>query len=249
MARTSTADHQQNIISALEAAPQKMLSHNELVEVLELAGKATSIAYIFGLQQQKLIVAEVLVGGEAGTPTLHYSLPLAQGYKRSELPFTITYSIKDAKNAVSTTKVNVPRSVGLTNVTIFATEMAKLINNLTRGAITRIGAATFVPLPAILRQQPLPNSDVEQGARFRFRTEDGFYTALRLPTFDKNYILPGSKDVDTTDAAVVAFVTVMTTGINLATAGGTGTASPSDKRDNDVVALASAKKQFLSSRR
>lgn len=161
---------------------------------------------------------------------------------------SILYSINDGKGKSSSTEVNLPSSVTLTNMTLFAAEMAKLINDMITGAITRIGIVISVPLPNGLRVTPALNSDVEEGGRFQFRTAGGFFTSNRIPTFSETFVSPGSQEIDTTDPVVAPFVTAMVSGINLVPVGGTATVAPTDKREADVVALEFAKEAFQSSR-
>jgi hypothetical protein len=164
------------------------------------------------------------------------------------MAFTILYTITDGKGDRSTTEVNVPSSITFTNVITFAGQMASLIDDLIGGAITRIGVALLVDLPAGLKASPSALSDVEEGARFQFRTDGGFFTSLRIPTFLEGLINAGSKDVDLTDTAVAAFVNAMEDGIDVDAGAPTVLVAPSDKREEDVTVLESAKEQFLSSR-
>ena len=164
------------------------------------------------------------------------------------MAWTILYSITDEKAKVSTTEVKLPSATTHADVVIFAQEMASLIDPLITGAITRIGITQEVALPSGLSASTAANSDVEEGAKFQFRTNGGFYTSLRLATFDEANIVAGGREVDQTDADVAAFITAMTTGIDLTGAGGSGVVQPSDHRDDDVTALDFARELFLSSR-
>lgn len=164
------------------------------------------------------------------------------------MAFVILYSIQDEKGSTSTTEVNIPGVTAFTDAVLFAQEMGKLINDLITGAITRIGIAFIVDLPAGLRAAPTALSDVEEGARFQFATANNFYTGLRLPTFAEGNIVAGTQTVDEVDADVTAFVTAMVSGIDLTGVGGSGTIQPCDKREEDVTRLETAREQFLSSR-
>lgn len=160
--------------------------------------------------------------------------------------FAILYSVQDEKGKTSTTTINLPSAVAFADATLFAAELAKLINPLIGGAITRIGIAFTVALPAGLRASPLANSDVEEGARFQFSTTNGFFSGMRIPTFLESFITAGTKDVDLTDTDVAAFVAAMRDGIDLTGVGGSGTVQPSDSRDEDLAALSTAREQFIS---
>lgn len=164
------------------------------------------------------------------------------------MSFTILYSIEDEKGKRSTTEVKVPTATDYADVKIFAQQMAPLIDALVTGAIVRIGISDTVVLPAGLAASPAANSDVEEGGRFQWRTNGGYYTGLRLPTFDEALVNAGSRDINLTDGDVSAFLTAMTDGIDLTGAGGSGTIYPCDYRDDDIVALEFAREQFQSSR-
>lgn len=164
------------------------------------------------------------------------------------MSWTILYSITDEKTKVSTTEVKLPAATAFADVEIFAAQMAALIDTLITGYISRIGIVYQVALPAGIAAAAGANSDVEEGARFQFRTTNGFFSGLRLATFNEGYIVAGSKAVDTADGDVAAFVAAMTDGIDLTGAGGSGTIQPSDARDEDLTALEFAREQFLSSR-
>jgi hypothetical protein len=157
-------------------------------------------------------------------------------------------TFKDAKGAVATTEFNFPSSVTLANAKIFAQQMAILYNNVTTGVITRIGVAVLATLPGALRASADADSDVEEGARFQFRTDGGFYTGFRIPTFDEAKILSGTKQVDTADTDVAALVAVFEDGLSLTGVGGSGTVQPCDKREDPINALDAALEQFVKSR-
>lgn len=163
------------------------------------------------------------------------------------MAWTILYSIQDGKGKVSTTEVNLPTATNLASATAMAQQLATLINNVITGAIVRIGITLQVTPPGGLRVAAAANSDVEEGARFQYRTQNGFYSGLRIPTFDESLIATGSRDVNVA-GAVATFSTAMISGIDTSGAGGTGVIQPCDKRGEDLVALEFAREQFLSSR-
>lgn len=162
------------------------------------------------------------------------------------MAFTISLSIKDAKGNQGTTEFNFPSDYDFDDVVLFAQQAATRINALIKGAITRISLGYAVDLPAGLTATPDPNSDVEEGARFQFKTENGFYTAMRIPTFDEALLISGTKNVDLTDADVDDFVGSMVDGAPVVALG--GVLSPSDKRDEDIASLEYAREEFQSSR-
>lgn len=163
------------------------------------------------------------------------------------MTWSVLISITDEKAKTSTTQANVPAATTAADAELFAQQLALLIDPLITGAITRVGISKSVPLPGGLTAAAAANSDVEEGARFQFRTVNGFYSAMRLATFDEANIQAGSRAVDLTAAA--AFTTAMVDGIDITGVGGSGTIQPCDQRDEDLTALEFAREQFLSSRK
>lgn len=163
----------------------------------------------------------------------------------------IVLSFQDAKGEPSTTMINVPTGLTLANAIIFGQEMAKLVDAMINGIITRVGLAVTIPLPAGINIAPNSISDVEEGGYFQFRTAGGYHTSCRIPTFLESLVTLGSSDIDTSDPDVAAFVAAMITGIDLTGATptpGSGTVLPTDSRGDDIVALVDAKEQFVKSR-
>jgi len=157
-------------------------------------------------------------------------------------------TIKDAKGKSATTEFNFPSSVTMANAKIFAQQMALLYDAVTKGVITRIGVAVLASLPGALKASADADSDVEEGARFQFRTDGGFMTGFRIPTFDEAKILSGTKQVDLADTDVAALVAAYEDGLSLVAAGGSGTVQPTDKREDPVNVLDTALEQFTASR-
>lgn len=162
------------------------------------------------------------------------------------MAFAVIYTIRDSKGKRSTTEINFPSSFSFTDVSLFAAQHAERINDLIKGRIERIGVAFNVDVPAAIRANPLPGSDVEEGAKFQFRTVDGNFTSMRLPTFNEDYVVEGTRTVDLADPLVDEFVDAMVTGAPVVALG--GVLHPSDKRDEDIVALEFAREQFTNSR-
>jgi len=165
--------------------------------------------------------------------------------------YSVIFSFRDAKGKNSTTEVNIPTGLTLANMVIFGQEMAKLIDPLISGVITRIGLALSVALPSGLASSPVSTSDVEEGGKFQFSTAGGYYTGMRIPTWVESLVSAGSDDINTVDSDVAAFITAMISGIDLTAASpvaGTGTVAPTDGRGDDITALVNAKEQFVNSR-
>jgi hypothetical protein len=157
----------------------------------------------------------------------------------------LTYTIQDAKGANSVSKINFPDSVDIAILKMFASSTATMINNLIKGKIIDAGIGIQVDLSgATIRATPDANSDVEEGARFNWRTAVGALTNFRLPTFDEAFFVDGTKLVDTADPAVDAFVQRILQGQTQ----GLINVSPTDDRGSDIDELAAARESFTSSR-
>lgn len=162
--------------------------------------------------------------------------------------FSVLYSIRDAKGSTSTSQVNLPTGLDFDNAVTFAGSMASLIDDLIGGQIVRVGIAFEVDLPGGLQSSPSASSDVEEGARFQFRTSGNHFTGIRIPTFLESFLQSGTKFVDTTATEVAAFVNAMISGIDVDPGAPVVVVAPSDTRDEDITSLDSALESFQSSR-
>lgn len=163
------------------------------------------------------------------------------------ISWNIIYGIVDEKGAISSTEIHVPGATTFTNALAFAVEMGGLIDTLISGQLYRFGIVADEIFTSGVKTAPEDGSDVEEGGRFQFVTDEGHFTSLRLPTFREEYIVPETRNIDTADADVLAFVTAMIDGIDLA--GALPVVAPSDARDEDIDGLSSAKESFTASRR
>lgn len=157
----------------------------------------------------------------------------------------VNFSVIDGKGARSSVQVNLPDGLNLVQVQDFVDDFAPILDAITDGAITGVSVSIAATLPGGLASTPGANSDVEEGARFIFSTENGYSTAVRVPTFPESKISSGSQAVNLADTAVDAFVDAMVAGVTVTA----GTAEPSDYRGDDIVGVTSAVESFQRSRR
>jgi len=163
------------------------------------------------------------------------------------MPYNVVLSIEDEKNKKSTLQFNIDDSYSLANAILVARGMAGLIDAAIRGVVRAISMSLGVTLPSGLRTTPLSGSDVEEGARFQFITEGGYYTGFRIPTFDEAYI-NADGSVDTTDANVQPIIQGMLGDLDFDPAVQIVTGLMTDARGDDVGAVSFARESFLSSR-
>lgn len=158
----------------------------------------------------------------------------------------VSYSIRDAKGATSTTNINLPDSVDIAIAKLFVRSTAEMIDNLIKGRIVDAGIGLSVDLAGLtLKGAPNADSDVEEGARFSWRTALNTLTGFRIPTFDETFMVSGTRQVDTANSTVNTFVQRMLAGQTQ----GIINVSPSDDRGEDITALDAATESFTSSRR
>lgn len=158
---------------------------------------------------------------------------------------SLFYGIQDAKGANSTFRIKFPTSTDIAILKDFARTTGTMVDNLIKGLITDVSIGIGVEsLPTTWKAAPLPDSDVEEGARFSWRTLVGSITGFRIPTFDEAHIVDGTREVDLADAAVDTFVDRITAGYT----GGLINVSPSDDREEDIEALVEARESFTSTR-
>lgn len=161
----------------------------------------------------------------------------------------VSYTVLDAKGQKSTFQINFPSSAGdsahIDVLIDFARTTAPLIDALIRGQIVNVGVGISIDLVGVtLKGTPVATADVEEGARFMWRTGINTLSKFRLPTFDEDFISPGSNAVDIADPAVDAFVDRITAGRTILVTN----VSPSDDRGEDITSLDSALESFGASR-
>jgi hypothetical protein len=157
----------------------------------------------------------------------------------------VAYTIKDAKGKTSTQLLNFPDSTDITVLKTFVSSTATMINNIIKGKIVEAGIGLSVDISgATIRATPDPDSDVEEGARFSWRTAVNSLTRFRLPTFDEAKLVSGTTQVDTADSDISAFTARIISGQTV----GLINVSPSDDRGEDITTLEAAVESFQSSR-
>lgn len=148
--------------------------------------------------------------------------------------------ILDDDGDTATLSINFPDSFTLAEVQGFAAAWLLELDAIIDGAITEAGISVVLTLPGGLAVSPTQYTDVQHGALFAFRTAGNYNTSHRVPTFVPAKFAAGSKNVDTTDSDVIAYVASMNTGIDVA-----GTmVQPSDYRGDDISVLSKAVESF-----
>lgn len=161
----------------------------------------------------------------------------------------ITYTIKDGKGKKSQCVINYPNVDLVTDVTAqnrnplwYALEIGGWIQAMITGAIVSMSVSMDVDMSGFGNYVPEENSDVEEGATFIFTTENGYTTRIRIPTFDEQYIVAGTSDVDLTEIVISTFVSEVIGGTDSGTF-----YTLTDARGDDITALKTAYESFKNS--
>lgn len=154
------------------------------------------------------------------------------------MTYAVQLTFSDAKGEQSVVAIPLPTGTSITDARLFAQQLIPLVEPLVNGALR--DARLSVPVPFTPFAATASISDVQEKARFALRTANGFLKSISLPSVVESIFSPGTKNVDTTDTDVAAFVAALVDGIDLTGVGGSGTVQPCDVRGEDLTELESA---------
>lgn len=149
---------------------------------------------------------------------------------------SIYFVVTDSDGDPSTLEFFFPAATPVAVLVAGVPALAALINPLVNGGLRKAGFRVEVDVSGVWGPVAALISDVQEKAEFFIRTAIGIPSRLNLPTFDENFFVPGTKNVDLADAAVVAFIDFLEDGI---TAGG-GSLEPTDYREADFETVEKA---------
>jgi hypothetical protein len=145
---------------------------------------------------------------------------------------------RDEEGEESTRYFEVPTSVSAANLGDTTSALVALIVPLINGGITRAGYTVEVVTT--------PNPQIAAGAEIQrnmvalFRTAAGKLKRIAVPTFKNDLFLPGSKELDRSDADVDAFLSAMQSGIDV----GGSTVTFVDSNNSDLVTVETTREEF-----
>lgn len=153
-----------------------------------------------------------------------------------------TWSIEDAKGKVTSFGINFPETVDVpTLVNNFIPTTAEMVDKVIGGKFVGASATINVSLDGVvIKDSPIPGSDVEEGAFFTFSSTEDAPTTFRIPTFDEQYGLETGDTVDTSAAPVQAFIDLIIDGYTF----GIINVKWADSHGNDVIRFVRAKDSF-----
>jgi hypothetical protein len=156
-------------------------------------------------------------------------------------PIEIFFQVTDVKGDKSTVTIPIPIT-SIDDAPGFGTAMAAILAPLINGALTDAGFS--VPVSYVAWGAANALSDVQEKARFAFRTITGFLKRVSLPAFLEDLFSPGSKSVNTADLDVAAFITAMEDGVLV----GGNTVQPCDGHGDSLTNVESAVEEWGRSR-
>lgn len=122
------------------------------------------------------------------------------------------------------------------------------IDPLTTAQIVSCGVIVDVPLDPTIKTAPSPDADSEQGMTFVFRSDTGFPTQFRIPSFDESFVVTGYPDVDLTAQPIIDLIENIIAGYNTLP-DGTGTVGKVvDSRGDDIDTFLRGLESFQKSR-
>lgn len=89
-----------------------------------------------------------------------------------------------------------------------------IINPLVNGTLASASVTIEADITGLVNAAAATISDVQEGAKFVFKSLGGFLKTITLPTFIETFFTGSgaNKEVDITNSSVAAFVTAMTDG-------------------------------------
>lgn len=154
------------------------------------------------------------------------------------LPVDLLVSFLDGNGNSSRTIVHLASTVTLAEAVATGQAIAPVLDALSEAKVTGVDIVYHADLSALtLKADPVADSDNEDGALFIFTDADGRIYRTRVPAIDHTYVLPNSKDLDTTASQVTDWTGGITGGFG-------GGPDPVTKAGTDITTIKSQKQSF-----
>lgn len=152
------------------------------------------------------------------------------------MPQKLAMELRDAKNdrAEALVHLDITGDPGDNNLGDGIQQMMSLVNILTQDAVLASNLTEHFISNYTLA--PDATADVQERARFRFRTEDGALAQVTVSCIDESIFVPLTGNVDLSNPQVAQFVTAMIDGWDQNGL----TFTPTDARGNRLIALIDA---------
>jgi hypothetical protein len=161
---------------------------------------------------------------------------------------TLFFVLQDADNDPSRVEIEIPSSTSATNALALVPVVGELIHDIVNGGLVKAGITIEVDTGvAFAGWGPVATliADIQEKAEFSFRTVQGNLKKINLPTFLEDLFIPQTKEVDTSDPAIAAFVTAMEDGLTV----NSTLVQFTDQRGEDLLYLEGAVENWGKARR
>ncbi len=134
---------------------------------------------------------------------------------------TVVFNFVDGKGKRSFTKVRVPNGFAISDYQEFGLFVAQEFLDISTGRITSVSVCVPMDLSTgLFKAVADATADIFEKALWTFQTVlVGFTSKFKLPTWDEQFTIPATDQIDTSDVFVAGFLTAYEAGI--VTAGGT----------------------------
>jgi hypothetical protein len=151
--------------------------------------------------------------------------------------FIAQIDMVDAKNKKSFTRIRIPTTFTIAQMTTFVQDSAQAVTNISGCRVTGASIGLNFTLTG-LGAAAAAAADVASKAFFQVKSAvAGFFAKFAIPTFDEDtLVVAGTDEIDTANAAVATFVALIETG--------NGTIAPVDKYGNDLTDTYVSREQF-----
>lgn len=154
----------------------------------------------------------------------------------------ITFQVFDNDNDDAETSIHVPSGLTPAQYGTFSNDYANAMDDIVLGRVSTKAIMTIpVDLSALTGNTLDPASDVEQIAAFQFLDANGEPVDVNVPGLLLADVVAGTDSLNTADAEIAAFITLMEDG--------NGTIAPSSVAEADIVSTIYARKETRASGR
>lgn len=157
------------------------------------------------------------------------------------IPQRVTITVVDDSMEAARTDLYFPDTATQAEIEAELAVILPALDALTQGRITDATLTKALALPAGLGTVAVAAGTIENKAAFGFLSADRRVKEMTVPAFDPTYFTSNGRDVDITDADVLAFGVAVTTEV----APGTGS---TDAANADLVSLKYAKRRAAATR-
>jgi len=130
---------------------------------------------------------------------------------------TVNFTFKDAKGKESFTRIRIPSTFTFLEYKGFGAAAAQVVANMSTAEITEVSVSIGIDISGLgLNTVAAQFSDWFNKAFIQANNAvSGLIAKFNLPTYDDSHNATGSKNLDPTDADVIALETLITDGVDI----------------------------------